>query len=97
MRRIITVTACLSVLMLSAASTALAHGPYHRGPVRGPAHHHHGHRAYRPPACAAPIYAPRPRVAAYPVYPVPVVPVAPAYPRLGFGLGGSNFSFWFQQ
>jgi hypothetical protein len=100
MRRAIAVVACLSVLMVAGANSALAKGPHHGGYGK-----HHRYQAnyfggkswnnFRGPSCAPQYCGPRPRVAAYPVY--PVYPVAPAYPRLGFGLGGSNFSFWYQQ
>ncbi len=107
MRRTIAVMACLTILMFAGASSALARGPHHGGPGwnhgRHPGHHHHHHgqrwnNNFRGPNFGPQFYGPRPYVAAYPVYPVyPMYPVAPAYPRLGFGLGGSNFSFWFQQ
>jgi hypothetical protein len=103
MRRSIAVMACLTVLMFSGASVALAKGPHHGGPGRGHGPQYQGQRQhgqwgnsnFRGPICGPPVCAPRPYVAAYPVY--PAYPVAPVYPRLGFGLGGSNFSFWYQQ
>jgi hypothetical protein len=102
MRRAIAVAACLTVLMFVGASSALAKGPHHggnRGPGHGHRDHHHVQRRnqhnYRGPNFGPQFCGPRPYAAAYPVY--PVYPVAPAYPRLGFGLGGNNFSFWFQQ
>lgn len=108
MRRTIAVMACLTVLMFTSADVALARGPHHGGPGRGYGPNYPGqgypgqgypgqgwNNYFRGPSCGPPVCAPRPYVAAYPVY--PTYPVAPAYPRLGFGLGGSNFSFWYQQ
>ena len=102
MRRVIAIAACLTVLMFAGASTALAGGPHHGGWGRGHGHHRHGHHGPRVNSFyRAPIVSPycgiRPRVAAYPVCPVPAYPVIPTYPQLGFGIGGRNFSFWFQQ
>ncbi len=103
MRRAIAVVTCLTVLMFVGGSSALAKGPHHggnhgHGHGHGRGNHHHAQRwnnNFRGPNWGPRYYAPRPYVAAYPIY--PVYPVAPVYPRLGFGLGGSNFSFWYQQ
>lgn len=103
MRRLFLVSACLGILAVGGASTALAAGP-HRG--HGPPVVRHGypprggswHTGYRghQPHCL-----PGRRVAAYPVY--PAYPAYPAtafgfnYPQLGFGVAGRNFSFWLQR
>ncbi len=104
MRRAFVGLACVAVLVFAGTSTALAKGPHHGGHGghgRGPGGHgnwnHRGgyHQAYRlppPRVFRPPVCGP-----VYPVYPAPVVTAYPAYPRLGFGLGGSNFSFWYQQ
>ncbi len=101
MRRAIAVVACLTVLIFAGASTALARGPHHGGSGFGPGHHHHqGQRwnnYYR--RGVGPVYWPRYPITTYPVYPYQTYqyPYVPTYPQLGFGLGGRNFSLWFQQ
>lgn len=108
MRRALIGMACVAVLVLMGTSTAMAKGPHHGGHGHGRGGHGNWnrgghHQAYRPaprgpicrpPVCRPPVCGP---VAAYPVYPVPVVTAYQPSPRLGFGLGGSNFSFWYQQ
>ena len=101
MRRILLISACLGILVVAGTGAALASGPYYR-----PAAVHHGHHYShgRGPYVALwqsgyrggyqPYYAPRRRVAAYPVYRAPVYGV---YPQQGFGFAGRNFSFWVQR
>jgi hypothetical protein len=88
--------------MFAGAASAMAGGPHHghgygRGPNGNWNNYGRHYQAYRYPPqriCRPPICGP---VAPYPVYPAPVVTAYPAYPRLGFGLGGANFSFFYQQ
>jgi hypothetical protein len=102
MRRSLTILACLGVLAFAGASTALARGPHHSPPPRR-AVYSYGYGAYRAPWNAGyrggyGSYCGRPRTVAYPVYPAYAGPVyGPAYPQVGFGVAGRNFSFWLQQ
>ncbi|MEX0979060.1 MAG: hypothetical protein WDZ48_09425 [Pirellulales bacterium] len=105
MRRILLVSACLGVLVFSGTATALAYGPQHRPPAArggfggygGHGHSPYGgwHTQYR--GSYGQHCVPR-RVAAYPAYPGYGVPAyGSAYPQLGFGAAGRNFSFWLQR
>ncbi len=101
MRRILLVSACLGILVFAGAGTALARGPYHRPPAVHHGHHYgHGRGSYAALWQSGyrggyrPYCAPHRRVAAYPAYRGPVYG---AYPQLGFGVAGRNFSFWLQR
>lgn len=100
MRRSLMILACLGVLVFAGAGTALARGP-HQGPPVFNHGHGHGHGAYSAPwntgyrGGQQAYCAPGRRVAAYPAYPVYSAPAyGLAYPQLGFGVAGRNFSFW---
>ena len=98
MRRVWAILVCTGILAFAGAGTAQAHGPQW-----GP----RGFYGYGPPRAAwnvgyrggfgGPCGAPRAVVAypGYPAYPVYGGPVyGPAYPQLGFGVAGRNFSFF---
>jgi hypothetical protein len=106
MRRILLVSACLTVLVFSGTTTALAKGPHHHGYARhGHAYHRHGDGArwsgyrggYRGYGGYGGYCGPR-GVAYYPAYPAYAAPYyGPGYSNWGLGVGGRNFSFWVQQ
>jgi hypothetical protein len=109
MRRLLLVSACLTVLALGGATTALANGPHHGygPPVARYGYPHRGgswgggwgggwNSGYR--GGYAPYCHSGRRVAAYPAYPAyPAAPFGYRSPQLGFGIAGRNFSFFLQQ
>lgn len=111
MRRVLLLGVVCLGMLVGGAGSALAGGPHgghgHHGHGYGHGHGHgHGYGGYPGGVGFYSYYRPyyRPMVVAPPVYPypyacAPAYPAYPAYaaPSLGFGVGGRNFSFFYNQ